>query len=155
MAIAGTNELIYYTSTFRYGVDEKRRVQIPAKWRSSEPDAEFTLILWPNGAQPDACLLVLPPAEMAALAAKIRLMPFADPTAQALRRLIGGQSASTPVDKAGRICLPEEMARRAHIEKDALMVGMMDRFAGFGILTVRTREALVDAALLPEAFKLI
>src|SRR5882672_2621229 len=107
MANVNTNELIYYNSLFRHGVDEKRRVQIPAKWRPSQPDVELTLILWPNGSQPDACLLVLPPAEMNALAEKIRAMPFADPKASALRRLLGSKSASVTLDKAGRICVPE------------------------------------------------
>jgi MraZ protein len=154
MANVGINELIYYTATFRYGVDEKRRVQIPAKWRSSEPDAEFTLILWPNGLQPDACLLVLPPAKMAALVDKIQAMPFADPTAQSLRRLIGGQSASATVDKAGRICLPDDMAKRVGIGKEAMMVGMLDRFAIWNPERYETVKA-GDAVLLPEAFKLI
>ncbi len=32
------NELIHYHSLFRHGVDDKRRVQIPAKWRPSQPE---------------------------------------------------------------------------------------------------------------------
>src|SRR5216684_6567598 len=93
----------YYNSLYRHGIDEKRRVQIPAKWRPSQPDVEFTLILWPNGAQSEACLLVLPPAEMSALADKIRAMPYADPKAAALRRVLGSKSATVTLDKAGRI----------------------------------------------------
>jgi MraZ protein len=154
MSVASINELIFYRSTFRHGVDEKRRVQIPSKWRPSQPNVEFTLILWPNGSQPDACLLVLPPAEMIALAAKIREMPSADPKAQTLRRLIGGQSASAELDKAGRICLPEEMAKKTGIEKEAMLVGLVDRFEIWNPERYETVSA-VDKALLPEAFKLI
>src|SRR5581483_3417143 len=79
MPDASFNEVIFYRSIFRHGVDEKRRVMVPAKWRSSHPDVEYTLILWPNGGQPDACLLVLPPARMLALAEKIASMSSADP----------------------------------------------------------------------------
>src|SRR5581483_7380503 len=107
MSNINNHELIHYHSLFRHGVDEKRRVQIPAKWRPSEPDAELTLILWPNGSQPQSHLMVLPPAEMKALADKIRAMPVADPKASALRRILGSKSASVKLDKAGRICLPE------------------------------------------------
>ncbi|MDB6018903.1 MAG: MraZ protein [Pedosphaera sp.] len=149
-----TNELIHYHSLFRHGVDEKRRVQIPAKWRPSAPDVEFTLILWPNGAQADACLLVLPPAEMNALADKIRAMPFADSKAQALRRLLGSKSANVTLDKAGRICLPEEMAKAVGIDKEAVLAGLVDRFEIWSPERYETVSA-VDAALLPEAFKLI
>ncbi|SRR5581483_3898257 len=154
MSEASANEVIFYRSIFRHGIDEKRRVQIPSKWRPSQPNVEFTLIPWPNGALPDACLLVLPPAEMLALAAKIKQMPSADPKAQSLRRLIGGQSASAELDKGGRICLPEEMARRAAIGKEAVLVGLVDRFE---IWSPERYDAVsaVDAALLPEAFKLI
>jgi MraZ protein len=154
MANESSNELIFYNSLFRHGVDEKRRVQIPAKWRPSQPDVEFTLILWPNGTQPDACLLVLPPVEMKALAEKIRAMRFADANASALRRLIGSKSANVPLDKAGRICVPEAMAKAVGIENEAVLIGLVDRFEIWSPERYENVSA-VDAALLPEAFKLI
>lgn len=147
-------EVIHYHSLFRHGVDEKRRVQIPAKWRPSQPDVELTLILWPNGSQPDACLLVLPPMEMNALAEKIRAMSFADPKTSALRRLLGSKSASVSLDKAGRICLPEAMAKAVGIENEAILVGLVDRFEIWNPDRYQKVSA-VDEALLPEAFKLI
>jgi MraZ protein len=154
MSEASSNEVIFYRSIFRHGLDEKRRLQIPAKWRPSQRDAEFTLILWPNGSQPDACVLVLPPAEMVALAAKIRGMSSADPKAQTLRRLIGGQSASATLDKSGRIVLPTEMTAKVGIDKEAVLVGLVDRFEIWSPERYESVSA-VDSALLPEAFKLI
>ena len=32
------------------------------------------------------------------------------------------------MDKAGRICLPDEMARGAGIKNEVLLVGLLDRF---------------------------
>ena len=58
MAEVTNNDPIHYLSLFRNMVDDKRRVQVPAKWRPSQPEVEFTMILWPNG--PESCLLVLP-----------------------------------------------------------------------------------------------
>ena len=150
----GNIEAIYYTSLFRHEVDEKRRVQIPAKWRPAQPDAEFTLILWPNGSIPDSHLMVLPPQEMKSLVEKIRLMPVSDPRASALRRLLGSKSASVTPDKSGRVCLPEEMAKLVGIDKKALLVGLMDRFEIWNPERYETVSA-VDAALTSEAFKLI
>ena len=145
---------IHYHSRYRHGIDDKRRVQIPAKWRPSRAEAQFTLILWPNGNVPEACLLVLPPVEMKALADRIRAMPFADPKAQALRRLIGSKSDVAELDKAGRICLPEAMAKAVGIGDEALLIGLVDRFE---IWNPERYESVsrVDEALLPEAFKLI
>ena len=153
MPNADTKKMLY-NSVYNHGVDDKRRVQIPVKWRPAELETEFTLILWPNGALAEACLLVLPPAEMDALAEKIRGMSYADPKASALRRLLGGKSASVTVDKAGRICLPEFMSKAVGIESDAVLVGLVDRFEIWEPSRYQAASA-ADAVLLPEAFKLI
>ena len=128
MAATGISEIIYYNSLYRHGVDEKRRLQIPAKWRPSDAEVEFTLILWPKGAMPNACLLVLPPDEWAALVQKVKALPYADPNAEILRRILGRKSDRVTLDKAGRICLPEAMAKAAGIEKEAILLGLLDRF---------------------------
>jgi MraZ protein len=85
---------------------------------------------------------------------KIQAMPFADSKASALRRLIGTKSASATLDKAGRICLPEALAKMVGIEagKDCLLVGLLDRFEIWNPERYEKVSA-VDTALLPEAFK--
>ena len=154
MAESDNNEPICLSFAVSHGVDDKRRVQIPAKWRPSQPDVELTLILWPNGSEPDACLSVLPPKLMQALAQKIRAMPAADPKASALRRLLGSKSASVTLDKVGRVTLPETMARAVGIRDEAVLVGMVDRFEIWSPERHKKISA-VDEALLSEAFKLI
>src|SRR6266446_95053 len=59
-----TAEPTYYNSIYPFGVDEKRRVQVPAKWRPTKPGIEFTVMLWPKSKE-GPCLRVLPPQEMA------------------------------------------------------------------------------------------
>jgi MraZ protein len=149
-----TSEPTFYTSVFRHGVDEKRRVQIPARWRPASPDVEFTLFLWPNGNLGEACLMGLPPAEMRVLAEKLRGMSHSDPKASALRRLLGSKSASLGVDKAGRVCLPEWMTKAVGIGKEAVLVGLVDRFEIWNPERYEAASA-VDQVMLPEAFKLI
>jgi MraZ protein len=151
---ATENTEIYYSSFFRHGVDEKRRLQIPAKWRPADPEFFYTLILWPKGSEQDACLLALPPAVWRALVDKLKQMPFADPKAQALRRLIGMKSAQVTLDKAGRVCLPEEMAKTVGIEKEAVLVGMLDRFQ---IWSPERHVAVKaeDETLAPDVFQLL
>jgi MraZ protein len=154
MTAPENTETIYYNSLFRHGVDEKRRLQIPAKWRPADPSYVYTLILWPHEKTPDACLLVLPPTEWRTLVEKLKQMPFADPRAQALRRLIGMKSAQVTMDRAGRICLPEEMAKTVGIEKEAILVGLLDRFQIWG----PERHAVVkaeDEMVAADAFQLL
>jgi MraZ protein len=147
-------EPIYYNSLYRHGVDEKRRLQIPAKWRPSTPDTQFTLILWPKGTVREACLLVLPPAEWEGLVQKLKAMPYSDPKAEALRRLIGMKSDRVALDKGGRICLPDGMAKTVGIEKEAVLVGLLDRFEIWNPDRYEAAMA-VDQELSVEAFKLI
>ena len=118
---------IYYNSLFRHGVDAKRRVQVPAKWRPSRSDVEFTLIVWPKSVH-GCCLRVLPPEQMNHLMADINAMSNDDPNKVVLKRFIGSESVQVPLDKAGRICLPEEMAKAAGVKKEAVLVGLLDRF---------------------------
>ena len=153
MSSEESNEPIYYNSFYRHGVDEKRRVQIPAKWRPARPEV-LTLVLLPKGTMPEACLLVLPPREWEALVQKLKAMPYADPNAEALRRQLGKKSDRVTLDKGGRICLPEAMAKAAAIDKEAMLVGLVDRFEIWNPERQKAASA-VDDALLPEAFKLI
>lgn len=153
MSATDSNTLKYYSSTYRHGVDEKRRIQIPAKWRSEETEVELALILWPNGQQ-GYCLRVLPPREMAALMAKIEAMPSADPEAVALRRNIARDTDQVTIDKAGRICIPDRMAQAAGIEKEAVLAGALQWFEIWN----PDRHAAAsdaDAVLSPEALKKI
>ena len=160
MTTTSNNEVILYQSIYHHGIDDKRRVQIPAKWRPSSDDVEFMLILWPQGTLADVNLMVLPPARAAALLAKIQEMPTGDPAAMSLRRLLGSKSDSVKMDKAGRIMIPEVMAKKAGLDKEtgldreAVLVGLVDRFEIWNPDRYQ-KISQTDEALLSEAFKLI
>jgi MraZ protein len=119
---------IFYSLEYRHGVDEKRRVSVPAGWRSGQEGEEtvFYIFLWDKaGCYP--CLMALPPAGVQDLMERVRKEKISSPEAEALRRLLG-RSAKVVVDKAGRICLPDQLAKAAHLEKEVVMKGMLDRF---------------------------
>lgn len=146
-------EPIYYNSLYRHGVDLKRRVQIPAKWLPNEAGVEFTLILWPKSKE-GPCLRVLPPKEMAQLMDEIDAMPNSDPNKTVLKRFIGSESAQVAVDKAGRIVLPDQMAREAGVKDEAVLVGLLDRFEIWNPQRYDKVKAS-DAVMATEAFKLM
>jgi MraZ protein len=116
----------YFSLVHKHGVDEKRRLSIPAAWRT-DAEVTFTLFVWDKGGQPP-CLLALPPESMKVLRQKLDALPFADAESETLLRLLGSQSAKVTVDKAGRICLPEQIAEAAGIGTEAILVGMVSRF---------------------------
>jgi len=148
-----TTEPTYYNSLYRHGVDEKRRLQIPAKWRPAKSGVEFTVILWPKPKE-GPCLRVLPPEEMAQLMKDIDAMANGDPSKVVLKRFIGGESVQVAIDKSGRICLPEGMAREAGIKDEAVLVGLLDRFEIWNPERYEKVRAS-DAVMAQEAFKLM
>lgn len=154
MAAEETVQPTYYNSVYRHGVDEKRRVQIPAKWRPATPEVEFTVIVWPKAQEGGPCLRVLPPKEMAELMAAIDAMPNSDPNKVVLKRFIGSESTQVALDKAGRICLPEEMARAAGIKDQAVLVGLLDRFEIWSPERYETLKASV-VLMAPEALRMM
>jgi division/cell wall cluster transcriptional repressor MraZ len=92
-----------FNGMFSHGVDEKRRVQIPSKWRPAEGEnLEFTMIVWPKNVE-GPCLRVLPPTQMATLMSDLDQMPNGDPNKGTLKRYIGRASVQVELDKAGRI----------------------------------------------------
>lgn len=154
MSTSASNETIFYHSTYTHGVDDKRRVQIPAKWRPSEADIELTMILWNDNSQQGACLRVVPPKQMQALMQRIETMSTSDPEAVALRRNIAKNSDKVSMDKAGRICIPEWMSKAAGIEKEAILAGALQWFEIWNPDRHRAISA-VDDVLSPEAVKRI
>jgi MraZ protein len=91
---------------------------------------------------------------MARLMAAIDEMPNDDPNKTVLKRFIGGASTQVTVDRGGRICLPEELAGQAGIRKEAVLVGLLDRFE---IWTPDRFDKVkaADAVMATDAFKLM
>jgi len=147
------NKKIYFNSRYLHGVDEKRRLQIPAKWRSEKDGVDFTVIVWPKH-QAGTCLRVLPPDKLEKLVAEIEAMPNSDPRKDVLRRVVGSNSEQVTVDKAGRICLPEAMAHAAGIKHEALMIGMLEQFEIWEPARYKHVEA-ADAVHQAKAFEMM
>jgi len=150
--INGKSGRTYYNSLYRHGVDEKRRVQIPSKWRPVE-GIELTLILWPKEKE-GPCLRVLPPEEMDKLMNAIDAMPSSDPNKVVLKRFIGSASVQVALDKSGRICIPDEMAKGVGIKDEAVLVGLLDRFEIWNPSRYEARSA-ADTVMAQEAFKMM
>src|SRR5260370_26069905 len=98
MDSAEKNGPMYFNRVFRHGVDEKRRVQVPAAWRPEQPGVELTLVVWPKGKQ-GIWLLVLLPEKMAELAREIYALPNGGLGNVPLQSVIARESAQVTLDK--------------------------------------------------------
>jgi MraZ protein len=91
---------------------------------------------------------------MAQLMAEIDAMPNTSSDKVVLKRFIGSESLQVVLDKAGRICLPDEMARQAGLKDEAVLVGLLDRFEIWSPDRYENVKA-ADAVLAPKAFELM
>ena len=99
---------------------------VPSKWRPKSGKTELSVLPWPLGDQ--QFLLVLPPARWNLLLERLNEMSLSDDEAAVVERVIGGSSAPLTLDKAGRLCLPEELAAVAGLRKEAMFVGRLNMF---------------------------
>lgn len=109
-----------------HAVDGSRRVMIPVKWRPQDASLVFTVLAWPlDGKQ---FLLVLPPERWRVMLDKLKTKSLHDPNVATLERVIGSTSAPLTLDRVGRFCLPEHLAKVVGIDKEAQFVGRLDKF---------------------------
>lgn len=144
---------ILFKGEFEFALDDKRRLQVPAKWRPPEGVQLSVHFFLPEGLK-RPCLLVLSPIAARKLEDKLEAMAFSDPRVDALRRLLGADSEDLNVDSAGRICLPEKLAGKAGLGKKAMLVGQFDRFQIWNP-DYRVETGTADEVLRSEAMKLI
>jgi MraZ protein len=144
--------LIVYNYHYEHGIDEKRRIIIPARWRGDNPNVEYTVVLWKKEVVPDddLCLLVIPPETMTYVMEQLNKMKVGDPNAEVIRTIIGFHSFQAEIDKSGKILIPEEFAEQAGLKDRALFVGMMNMFAiwnpeRFKKVKEKYREKAADA----------
>jgi MraZ protein len=119
---------VTYNGQFTHGLDEKRRLQIPSRWRPASGEMEWKALLWPKGGLQGHYLVVLTADSHARVMQKLNSASMADEKALAVMRYFSRNSGDLVMDKAGRVVLPENLAKAAGIEKEAVLVGMWERF---------------------------
>lgn len=113
-----------FVGTFRHAVDEKNRVAIPAKWRAAAKGSQEFYVL----PDPKNCLVVLPSSAMNKMLERADDISIGEYERRDVLRLIASQAHGTPCDKQGRIGLTEELLRHAGIDKEAVLVGILNKF---------------------------
>jgi MraZ protein len=112
-----------FKGTYRHRIDAKGRLPVPAAFRralAEERQVVVTLL--------DQCLAAYSPGEWARLETQLAALPaFAKPV-KALTRLLASRAADCEIDVQGRILLPPSLRAAAGLSRDALVVGVLNRF---------------------------
>jgi len=110
---------------FPHTIDDKGRLSIPAKFRDvlarQEERALFLLEL-------DHCITAFPHQEWQQIEAKILERGALRPEVREFLRTVYSGAAETEVDRSGRILIPQAFRETVGLVRDAMIVGVMNRF---------------------------
>ncbi|MBR0482115.1 MAG: division/cell wall cluster transcriptional repressor MraZ [Firmicutes bacterium] len=102
-------------------IDAKNRVIVPAKFRD-ELGMQCVLT---RGL--DECLVLYPMATWQEQQKQLASLPRSDARVRAFLRYTYANARDVEIDKQGRILFPADLREFAHIEKELVTIGMIDR----------------------------
>ncbi len=104
---------------YRYSVDPKGRIFVPAKLREETGD---TFIV---SKAMDDCLNLYTPEQWKMFSEK--LTSLSDIKARSVKRFIFSTAQEVNVDSQGRICIPQNLREYAGLTKEAVIIGVETR----------------------------
>lgn len=132
-----------FKGTYRHRIDPKGRLPIPAAFRRGLGGEGSVVVT-----QLDQCLAVYPPSEWARLESQLAALPPFSKPVKALTRLLASRAADCEIDVQGRILLPLEQREALGFARDAVVIGVLNRFEVWAPETwdafVRESEKLLD-----------
>ena len=113
-----------FTSEFRYSIDAKGRVNIPAKFRKALPDTSEDTFVVTRGQDQNIVAYSLDvwrekERELIRLSNKL-------PSHRAYKRQNARFATPLKFDSQGRVAIPADLLKYAGIEKDVVIIGMID-----------------------------
>jgi MraZ protein len=132
-----------FKGTYHHRIDAKGRLPVPAAFRRSlGDDGQVVVTLL------DQCLAAYSPGEWARLEAQLAALPAFSKPVKALTRLLASRAADCEIDVQGRILLPPSLRQAAGLGRDAVVVGVLNRFEVWSPESwdtfVRESERLLD-----------
>ena len=113
-----------FRGRFEHGLDLKGRVSIPSKFREILTTNYDERLIVTNF---DNCLWAYPFAEWQAIEEKVSALPQFKPEVKALQRVFISAATECPLDKNGRVLIPQTLRDYAGITRDLVFVGMTKR----------------------------
>jgi MraZ protein len=111
-----------FLGQYRHSLDSKGRLTVPARYRELLVDGAYitqgferNLMVWKSSA-------------FETISQSVSQMSITNPASRLLRRLIFSSGERVEVDKAGRILIPQFLRQAAHLDGEAVVVGVGDYF---------------------------
>ncbi len=114
-----------FKGRFTYSVDDKGRIALPAKLRKSISSNSKGNFVITRGFE--HCLYVYPQDEWNKLEEYIRSLSFLDAQHRFFSRTLFQWATDGQLDSQSRISVPQELLTYATIEKEVMILGVLDR----------------------------
>lgn len=109
-----------FIGEYQHNLDEKGRVAVPANFRKQLKGAIITRGL-------DRCLFVFNKSDWETLAQKLIALPMTQANSRAFVRLMLAGAMETPLDRQGRILVPDYLRQYADLKKSVIVTGLYNR----------------------------
>ena len=114
-----------FRGSFEHSVDTKGRVSVPSKFRdllAERYDGKMVLVM-----DFDQCLTVYPLEEWEKIEEKIKALPAMRKEVKDFVRRVYSTATECELDKQGRILIPPALRENAGINKNVLLVGIINK----------------------------
>ena len=109
------------TGEFNHSIDAKGRLIIPSKFRDILGE-DFVITKGLDG-----CLFLYPNNEWKIFEEKLRTLPLTNKNARTFTRCFLGSAVDGGLDKQGRVLISSALRTFAGLEKEVVLVGVLDR----------------------------
>lgn len=109
------------TGEFNHSIDVKGRLIIPSKFREILGE-DFVITKGLDG-----CLFVYPQDEWKTFENKLRTLPLTNKDARTFTRFFLGSAVDGGLDKQGRVLISSALRNFAGLDKEVVLVGVLDR----------------------------
>lgn len=130
-----------FRGRFEHTIDTKGRVSIPVKFRdvlNELYDSRLVVTTF------DGCLIAYPFKEWKIFEERIAGLSEFKKDTRAFLRFFYSSAADCPIDRLGRILIPQPLRDYAKLEKEIVLIGAFKQFEIWGKETWSTAEAVTS-----------
>ena len=140
-----------YSGKYSYVVDEKGRIFVPVKFRRGTSLKNGNSFVVTRGF--DRCLMVYPAEEWREVEKKLRSYPTSDIKSRRVVRWFTANAEKVKLDSQGRMKVPQHLLDFIELEKEVVIIGVLNRLEIWKPETYREEEKKSEPAgfdALPE-----
>ncbi|MBT3665793.1 division/cell wall cluster transcriptional repressor MraZ [bacterium] len=125
-----------FTGEYQYSLDSKGRVNIPAKFRQALSKKNQNTFVATRGQDP--CVWIYPLTEWKKIEDELRNLSSVSGIHRTFIRQIARSATPSTCDKQGRITLSPSLISFSQIDKNALIIGMINKIEIWNPETLKT-----------------